>query len=734
MNLLFTIEAPLLEALKLEPGETVIYAVPYDLDESLCFVPQGRIIVSDRRIFLTREEQLQAVFRLSDLERACCDSYPNNGILRLLFTSGKQVLAARFTLRHVARTSYVAEGINRILQGDETPVRSLETDNTCPHCGRPLPGTKSCPHCDGRGKLLKKLGELFSPYSKLLWSLSALMLLSSAFSLLMPKVQQQFIDHSLFQKTGTPRDVAIFVVTMLLLTTLSILLNVAKNWYCTYVGARISIDLRERTYGKLQKLSLAYVQSRKPGDLMRRISSDTVQIRRFMEETFRHLLSTLVTMGLAFLYMLWLNWKLTLISLIFLPISVITSVAMRRQMSRRFRRANRSADRLESSLQDVISGMQVVKTYGKEAREAARFQGMSDDYAQIRASNSVFFSWFTPLLIFLVGMGTYAVTLFGGRDVLVGGMTAGTLTQFTAYAAILYGPLDRLLNLPRNLMEMLNSLERIFEIWDEKPEIKNAENPLFHDLQGRVRFENVTFGYQAYDPVLRNVNLDVAPGEMIGLVGASGVGKSTMINLILRLYDVNQGRILMDDVDVRDIEISHLHRQIGVVLQETFLFSGSILDNIRYARPEATLEEVIQAAKTANAHDFICKTPNGYETVIGQMGHTLSGGERQRLAIARAVLTNPKLLILDEATSNLDTESEYLIQKALERITEGCTTFAIAHRLSTLKNATRILVIDDHGIAESGSHEELVARKGIYYGLVTAQLQLSKLEPTTEPL
>ena len=306
-------------------------------------------------------------------------------------------------------------------------------------------------------------------------------------------------------------------------------------------------------------------------------------------------------------------------------------------------------------------------------------------------------------------------------------MSAGTLTQFIAYAAILYGPLDRLLNLPRNLAEMFNSLERIFDIWEEEPSIKNADKAIKHDIEGNIKFDNVTFGYQSYDPVLKNINLDVKKGEMIGLVGASGVGKSTIINLIMHLYDVNSGTLSIDGIDIKDIDIEYLHSQIGVVLQETFLFSGTIIDNIRYAKPDATYEEVIAAAKTANAHDFICRTPNGYETYIGQMGYTLSGGERQRLAIARAVLTKPKLLILDEATSNLDTESEYLIQKAIERLRSDCTTFAIAHRLSTLKNADRIVVIDNHSIAEIGTHEELVDKHGIYYNLVTAQLQLSKL-------
>lgn len=277
-------------------------------------------------------------------------------------------------------------------------------------------------------------------------------------------------------------------------------------------------------------------------------------------------------------------------------------------------------------------------------------------------------------------------------------------------------------------MQMITSLNRIYDVLDEEPRLKDHQDSKAFEIKGEFRFEHVSFGYQTYEPVLEDVSFDVKPGEMIGLVGASGTGKSTLINLIMRLYDVDQGHITIDGIDMRDIQKECLHSQIGVVLQETFLFSGSILDNIKFARPEAAMAEVIQAAKAANAHDFICKTPDGYNTYVGEHGYNLSGGERQRIAIARAILNNPRILILDEATSALDTESEFLIQQALDRLVKGRTTFAIAHRLSTLRNADRLVVIDKHGIAETGTHNELLEKKGIYYGLVTAQLKMASGE------
>ena len=309
-----------------------------------------------------------------------------------------------------------------------------------------------------------------------------------------------------------------------------------------------------------------------------------------------------------------------------------------------------------------------------------------------------------------------------------GSMTVGQLVQFVTYSGYLFGPLSWMTHLPRAVMQMLTSLNRIYDVLDEEPMLADKAESKAFPIQGAFAFEDVSFGYQTYEPVLEHISFEVKPGEMIGLVGASGTGKSTLINLIMRLYDVDQGRIMLDGYDLRDVQMESLHSQIGVVLQETFLFSGTILANIRFAKQDATLEEVIMAARAANAHDFICKTPDGYNTYVGEHGYNLSGGERQRIAIARAILNNPRILILDEATSALDTESEFLIQQALNRLVKGRTTFAIAHRLSTLRDADRLVVIDKHGVAEIGTHNELLEKQGIYYGLVNAQLRMSSGE------
>lgn len=468
------------------------------------------------------------------------------------------------------------------------------------------------------------------------------------------------------------------------------------------------------------------MDSRQAGELMNRVVEDSDKIRQFMQEVFSNMLTNLLTMIAAIVVMLIMDWKIALLTIAFMPLAALLIRLFHRKEMRMWRQQWRFNDKVNNRLQDVISGIRVVKSFGQEQREVERFNDYNDRLMKLQRRNELFWATLYPIVTYLMTIGSFFVILFGGMDVLNGRMTPGQLMQFVSYAAMLYGPLGYMTRLPRMLMQLSTSLERIYDILEEESDLDLREEAKPHDIVGGVEFRNVTFGYKSYEPILEHLQLTVTPGEMIGLVGSSGAGKSTLINLLMRLYDVDDGQICLDGIDLRDISPESLHRQIGVVLQETFLFSGTIFDNIRFAKPEATREEVIQAAKLANAHDFISRCPDGYDTYVGEHGYNLSGGERQRVAIARAILHNPRLLILDEATSALDTETEYQIQEALGRLTKGRTTFAIAHRLSTLRSADRIVVIDKHHIAEVGSHTELMRKKGIYYGLVMASWKCTR--------
>lgn len=753
MKLLYELNQPQMEALALAEGESIWYCVPVDLTfdnthklAKEAYTSQIWLVVTEERFVVLNGTEITASFLLKDCEKIKCEHQVNSGIVTVTTKGtgadqednnagdGQIICAARFSMKHIIRVSYLVRGAQAIISAlqkgaDPTKaerVTSIEYEKYCEKCGRALPGTSKCPYCEGKSDILKKFMALCGDYVGRLLLISLLMMLIAAINLLNPMVQQRFIDNSLATGQGTWKDLILFISISFFLLIAWILLEIYRYWCCVKLATALSMTLRKRLYYKIQTLSLSFINKRKPGELMNRVSRDTNQIRNFMEEVFGNMFTVLLTMIVSLIVMFIISWKMTLMATVFIVIVFVITRSFWHHIRTIFHKQWLKADDLSSSLQDIISGMRVVKSFGKEERESARFTKKTQEFAAISKKNETFWASFYPVLTFLLGAGTYIAVYFGGIDVLEGRLSLGQLVQYITYCGYLFGPLSWMTHLPRAMMQMITSLNRIYDVLDEEPVIADKANSREFPIEGAFTFEDVSFGYQTYEPVLENISFQVQPGEMIGLVGASGTGKSTLINLIMRLYDVDQGRITIDGVDIRDIKVESLHSQIGVVLQETFLFSGSILANIRFAKQDATLAEVIQAAKAANAHDFICKTPDGYNTYVGEHGYNLSGGERQRIAIARAILNNPRLLILDEATSALDTESEFLIQQALDRLVKGRTTFAIAHRLSTLRNADRLVVIDKHGIAEIGTHNELLEKKGIYYGLVTAQLAMAE--------
>ncbi len=712
-------------ALSIDSTEKILYCIPYDISADGSFA-DGYIVVTEKGLMTVCDGVKCTEIPMSEL--ASLEYEAMVGCAALVYErNGEPCIVARASLRHSERMAEFSASLARSLLGWQDRASGKGKEKYCDRCGAVLIGGV-CPKCSKARVRLRRFLDLCKPYILQLVLISALMAGVTLTALYKQTVNKILIDDFFKSASGSFGQALPLFFVLILLMLISIGCTISKNILTVRLGSKMSMDMRSRLFNKIQALSMSYITRRPTGELMHRIAHDTNVIRMFMERCFGNMFTNLLTMLGAVVYMAVIDWRLMLVTVAFSPIVLIMSRMFHKKIHRMFRAQGQKGDSIKSRLQDVISGIRVVKSFGCESREAGRFNGLSDDLAKINSRNEAFWAVFFPLITLIMGLGAEVATYFGGIKVLNGSFTVGTLTQLVAYAAMFYGPMRWMAHMPRMFMHMINSLDRMYEILDEEPEIVDLPSSLEHNIRGDVCFEDVTFGYDPGKPVLKNINLNVKCGEMIGIVGESGVGKSTMINLMMRLYDADYGRITVDGIDLRQIGTQKLHSQIGVVLQETFLFSGTIYANIKYAKPDATADEVIRAAKLANAHDYICNLPDGYDTYISARGGSVSGGERQRIAIARAILADPRILILDEATSALDTESEELVQQAIERLTEGRTTFAIAHRLSTLRHADRIVVLDKHEIAEIGTHNELMERRGIYYGLVTAQSKLHRVE------
>lgn len=510
------------------------------------------------------------------------------------------------------------------------------------------------------------------------------------------------------------------------------LLAWAQGLVMARVSERIAADLRVRTYGHLQSLSLDYFSAKRTGDLISRISSDTDRICVFLSDHIVDFATdALMVVGTAVI-LFYIDAPLALATLCPFPIIAWLIYHVRGRLTTGFQRGGRTWGEMTSILADTIPGIRVVKAFAQEKREIERFRRTNGRIIEANDRVNAVWAFFWPLVAFLNQLGLLVVWACGTWRVFESHITVGVLTAFLAYIGRFYARLEAMSRMFSTTRRAAASAQRIFDILEREPSVREAENPVpLPVVRGDIEFRGVGFRYGTRT-VLQDFNLHIQPGEMIGLVGPSGAGKSTLVNLVCRFYDVSAGSILVDGTDVRDLSVSDYRRNIGVVLQDPFLFYGTVAENIAYGRPEATRQEIIAAARAAHAHEFILRLPDGYDSLVGERGQILSGGERQRISIARAILVDPRLLILDEATSSVDNETEREIQKALDNLVSGRTTIAIAHRLTTLRRADRLVVIEHGRLVETGQHDELLQRSGTYARLHRAQLALT--EETAEPL
>jgi ATP-binding cassette subfamily B protein len=621
--------------------------------------------------------------------------------------------------------------LERLIAGQPLHAEAMTrpSDMICSECGLPLSEQKrACQRCRRSHGIFMRALELMRGYYGLIAVLLVLMLAGVGLDLLPPLLTRMLVDDVLIPHKNVGWLPYILLGLMFAAASRNGL-SILTGRMTALISTRITRELREKLVRKLLSLSVDYYNRHSVGGLMSRVLSDVEYFQSFVTQVSQGLLvNVMMVIGIG-VVLFTMHWFLALLVIVPIPLAVLGTIYFWKHIYPIYYRVSDSQAKMSQLLSSLLSGIRLVKAFGQEEREQKRFIDSADYMRNNRIHLDASQATFGPIMAFLFGAGGLLIWYAGGHLVLRDTITLGTLMAFFAYLGMFYGPVQSLMTFSNWVTGFLTAGQRIYDVLDANVTVQESTDAvMLPRFDGAIEFRNVVFGYDPFLPVLKGISFKIEPGQFVGIVGKSGSGKTTLVNLICRFYDPQQGDVLIDGIDVRSIPQDDLHRDIGLVLQEPFLFRASIEDNIAYGRPGSEMLDIMDAAKAANAHDFITRRPTAYDTMLGEHGSGLSGGERQRVSIARALLCDPRILILDEATSSVDTESELEIQKALAHVCQGRTTIAIAHRLSTLKNADWIFVMDDGRIVESGTHEQLMEQHGIYYRLVRIQTELTRLE------
>ena len=698
------------------------------------------------------------VYSLSDLAKPQVCNQIVGGLL-VVDIRGVETWICRFTSDKMREMRHFADTLSQMLHSDvekKGENREGESDDKqssrgpggprrgghggevkyCPKCGMPYPEQERaiCPRCMEKRTVFARILSYFKEYR---WRVAVMLLcivLSGIFSAIWPYLSGTILYDKILSRDATFAEalgagnhflllLGLLTLVLVVVKVLQQVTGVIHGRMTAYMVPGVVCKLKNSVFASLQRLSIGFFTRRQTGSLMQRVNNDANEVMHFFIDGLPYLLFNVLTILVIAFIMFSMNWQLAVAALCMLPPLMLISYHLLPRIWHAHGRRARVTRSMYSVLNDSFTGARVVRAFGKEDNENQRFRKNNDRVRNAELSVVRYRNGFDMAYAVARDIPTVIIWSIGALLILYrpDQFSYGQLITFVGYLGMLQGPMDFFSHVFQWWAESMNSAQRIFEIIDSQPEIVESDHPLQMKLKGNIELKHVNFSYEPNKPVLQDVSFSVKAGEMLGIVGRSGAGKSTLVNLMSRLYDADSGEILMDGTDIRKIAFSSLRGAVAMVSQETYIFMGTVAENIAYARPEATRDEIVEAAIAASAHSFICRLPDGYDTIIGAGGRNLSGGERQRLSIARAILANPQILVLDEATASVDTETERAIQASLDQLVKGRTTISIAHRLSTLRGADRLIVLDNGRVAESGTHAELVAQKGIYYKLLQLQ-------------
>ena len=709
------------------PGETIRYSLASDLTLGRQF-GESYIVVTDTKVAVCDSESHIEAVPIAAIKEVEVDELFGSGRLIVTTDAGKTVLLY-YSKALVPEFAVLCRVISDLSQGRVPELPEDHERAYCPKCGAPLPERGSnCPMCVHNLAVLMRLIGLMGPYRFRSIVLIVTNLLIVASQMGPPYITKMIMDDVLTKKNEG--HLLWWIAAMAGCALLMLVARYVGLGLSCWLAGRVVADLRSRLHEHLQGLQMRYFNRRESGEITARVMHDTDELQRFLIDGLPYLLVNSISFVAIAIVLLMLDVKLALLVFLPVPMLLIGGGWFWHRLIPLFHSRGSRMGSLHSILDETIHGIRAIKAFSQEKKRSRDFAATNETFFRVGFNIDRTFIGFSEVMGFVMTLGVTAVWFLAATRIMHNdpSITIGTLWAFVGYIWLFYSPLQWYTAMERWMTHAFSGAERIFAMFDSPPEVYDAPDAVsLPAIKGAISFKDVRFSYERGKEVMKGVSFEIAPGEMIGLVGKSGAGKSTIINLICRFYDVDSGLITVDAVPLKKLKIEQLRRQIGMVMQDSFLFNGTILENIRCGSPGASFEDVVRAARAANAHDFILDKEDGYDTVIGEGGVSLSGGEKQRISIARAVLYDPPILILDEATSSVDSETEKAIQEAIANLVQSRTTIAIAHRLATLRHANRLIVVEDGKIAEMGTHDELLAKDGIYAKLVKMQTELNQL-------